>query len=87
MHLVKKITWEVCAPVARRSKSLAGDRENPLESRGSGKYKVKDMENIPRGFFKRIRIRKTQVKSFHKVKDQEKTKNPFKVEIKKIQVF
>ena len=87
MCIWSKITWEVCDPVARRSRSLAGDQENPLESRRSGKYKVNDMENIPRGFFKRIRIRKTQVKSFYKVKDQEKTKNPFKVEIKKIQVF
>ena len=33
------------------------------------------MKNILGKFFKRIKIRKTQVKSFYKVKDQEKTKN------------
>ena len=45
MCIWSKITWEVCGPVARRSKSLAGDQEIPLENRGSGKYKENPLES------------------------------------------
>ena len=45
MCIWSKITWEVCGPVARRSKSLAGDQENPMESRGLGKYKESPLKS------------------------------------------
>ena len=60
MCIWSKITWEVCDPVARRLKRLAGDQENPSKCRGSGKYKetiknVKDVEIIQEEFFKTLK--------------------------------